>query len=73
MLMTFVGEEHKILETASGPLKNIFFIGAESEQTFRYLGINVTQKQNFNITLDQIQFIPEIKSVEVPQERMNNK
>ena len=53
-------------------LKNIFPIGTESEQSFRHLGLNITQKQNFNITLDQIQFIHEIKSVEIPQERLKN-
>ena len=47
-------------------LKNIFSIGTEFEQSFRYLGLSITQKQNFNITLDQIQFIHEIKSVEMP-------
>ena len=42
------------------PSKNNFSIGTEFEQSFRYLGLNITQKQNFNITLDQIQFIHEI-------------
>ena len=54
-------------------LKNIFPIGTESEQSFRYLGLNITQKQNFNITVDQIQLIHEIKSVEIPRERLKNK
>ena len=43
------------------PLKKIFSRGTEFEQSFKYLGLNITQKQNFNITLDQIQFIREIK------------
>ena len=42
------------------PSKDNFPIGTEFEQSFRYLGLNITQKQNFNITLDQIQFIHEI-------------
>ena len=54
------------------PLKNIVFIGTEFEQSFRYLGLNIIQ-QNFNITLDQIQFIHKIKSVEILRERVNNK
>ena len=54
-------------------LKKFFPIGTESEQSFTYLGLNITQKQNFNITLDQIQLIHEIKSVEIPRERLKNK
>ena len=55
------------------PLKNVFSIGTEFEHTFRYLRLNITQKQNFNIMLDQIQFIHKIKSEEIPQEKMKNK
>ena len=55
------------------PLINILSIGTEFEQIFRYLGLNITQKQNFNITLDQIQFINEIKSVEILRKKMKNK
>ena len=31
------------------PLKNIFSLGTEFEQSFFYLELNITQKQNFNI------------------------
>ena len=55
------------------PLNNIFSTGTEFEQTFRYLGLNITQKQNFNVVLDQIHFIHEIKSIEIPHEGMKNK
>ena len=34
--------------------------------------LNITQKESFNITLDQIQSIEEFKPVQVPQERINN-
>ena len=47
-------------------LKHILSMGTEFEHTFRYLGLKITQKHYFNITLDQIQFIHEIKSVEMP-------
>ena len=65
MLLTFVGGgRENFRDSIIRPLKNIFSIGTEFGQSFRYLGLNITQKQNFNITLDQIQFIHEIKSVE---------
>ena len=50
------------------PLKYIFPIGTGFEQSFRYLGLNIIQKQNFKITLDQSQFIHEIKSARENEE-----
>ena len=55
------------------PLKTVFAIGTEFEKTFKYLGLNITQTKNFNINLDQIQFIDEINQIEISRERTKNK
>ena len=73
MFITFVGEGQKFQRQHHKTVKKISSIETAFERTFRYLELNITQKQNFSITFDQIQFIHETKSVEIPPERMKNK
>ena len=55
------------------PLKTVFAIGTEFEKTFKYLGLNITQKKKYNINIDKIQFIDEINQIEISRERTKNK
>ena len=48
MFMTFVGVGETFRDSIVKPLKNVFSLGTEFEQTFRYLGLNMTQKQPQN-------------------------
>ena len=52
-------------------IKDMFLIGSENTETFRYLGMNITQKTDLTISLDQFSYIQSIKYI--PNEILINK
>ena len=46
-------------------IKDMFIIGAESTESFRYLGMNITQQEDLTINLEQKAYIETIKPIPV--------
>ena len=53
------------INTTSENLKNIFVIGAEHTNIFRYIGMNIFQNTNFEIFLDQKTYIDAIEPIPI--------
>ena len=68
--MISVEEMRSVLSTMSiDPLRSVFLIGSECDTTFKYVGICMTQQDDFSIKVDQISFIESIKPVPVSKQR----
>ena len=51
------------IEKITEALKEIFVIGAEHINIFRYIGMNITQNQDYTINLDQKAYINSVESI----------
>ena len=66
------GGSNEFINKVIKPLKTKFKISSESQKAFKYIGLNVKQYMNL-ITLDQVDYIQTIKSIDINNERKKNK
>ena len=59
------GGEECFVKKVIDPLQSVFLIGSECDTTFKYIGLCMTQQDDFSIKMDQISYIESIKPVPV--------
>ena len=69
MLMISVGEVRSVVKNVIDLLQSIFLIGSECDTTFKYVGLCMTQQDDFSITMDQISYIENIKPVPISKQQ----
>ena len=68
--MISVGEVRSVLsKNVIDPLRLVFLIGSECDTTFKYVGLCMTQQDDFSIKMDQISYIESIKPVPVSKQQ----
>ena len=60
-----------IIEDQVKNIKDMFLIGSENTESFRYLGMNITQKADLTISLERFSYIQSIKCI--PEDILTNK
>ena len=63
------GGNDRFLQEVIEKLKTIFEISSEQESAFKYLGISIMQAEDGTITVDQKQYINNIKQIPISSER----
>ena len=63
------GGEECFVKNVIDPLQSIFLIGSECDTTFKYVGLCMTQQDDFSIKMDQISYIENIKPVPISKQQ----
>ena len=66
------GGSTEFIDQVIKPIKSKFQISSESQNAFKYIGLNIKQSENL-ITLDQNDYIQTIKSIDINTERKRMK
>ena len=54
------GGEECFVKNVIVPLRSVFLIGSECDTTFKYVGLCMTQQDDFSIKMDQISYIEDM-------------
>ena len=63
------GGEECFVKNVIDPLRSVFLIGSECDTTFKYVGLCMTQQDDFSRKIDQISYIESIKPVSVSKQQ----
>ena len=63
------GGEECLVKNVIDPLRSVFLIGSECDTTFKYVGLCMTQQDDFSTKMDQISHIESIKPVPVSKQQ----
>ena len=54
-------------------LSDMFLIGSSASKAFKYIGLNIESKPTGETTIDQFQYIQNLKMVQISKEKSNSK